>query len=279
MSPAFSRVVRDGLTKVGLAGPAFRVYGAMLAAHPGAVMSNARYRRQGAPDGLPIPPSSLIYLVSGTTDIRWFLEGGALGASSIRSALRDQDVIVEQLNSILDFGCGCGRVLRQWHGLPRTRVCGTDNNPRLVAWCRENLPFATVGLNHLAPPLEYGDGTFDLIYAMSVFTHLTEDLQVAWMKELRRVLRPDGHLVVSLHGDAYVDRLSESERQRFSRGALVVKNNTNAPGSNTCAAYHPYEYVHDELAGELEIASFIPQGAKGNPPQDLYVLRNRALTP
>jgi len=266
-------VVRDGIIRAGLAAPAFWVYGAMLAAHPGTVVANARYRRRGAPDGLPLPPAGMIFLVTGSTDIGWFLEGGELAASSISQALLEQGVVVADLDAILDFGCGCGRVLRHWHALPRTTVFGTDHNPKLVEWSRQYLPFASVGVNQLQPPLEYQDASFDLVYAMSVFTHLTEGLQSAWMDELARVVRPSGHIVISTHGEAYLDRLTETERRRFAAGRLVVKDNTKAPGSNTCAAYHPYAYVRDELARGLEIASFIAEGAQGNPPQDLFVLR------
>jgi hypothetical protein len=54
---------------------------------------------------------------------------------------------------------------------------------------------------------------------------------------------------------------------------LVVKNNTKAPGSNMCSAYHPVSYVRDHMAKGLELVDFIPRGATGNPQQDLYILR------
>jgi len=268
-----SRVVRDNITKLGLAAPAFWAYGAATAVHPRTIISNANYRRRGAPDHLPIPPSNLIFLVSGTAEIAWFLKAGSLAAESISDALRASGAEIRELGAILDFGCGCGRVLRHWHSLPRTKVYGTDINPKLVEWVQQHLPFARVQVNELAPPLAYPDASFDLIYALSVFTHLTEDLQTAWMTELARVLNPSGHLVVSTHGDAYLGRLDDSERQQFLAGQLVVKNNTKAPGSNTCSAYHPVPYVRNVLAGSLEVVAFVPRGAKGNPQQDLYVFR------
>jgi SAM-dependent methyltransferase len=267
------RSLRDQVSSLGLAGPVARVIRALTGSDPRTVLANSRYRRKGAPDGLPLPPSDLVFLVAGTTRISWFLEGGALAAETIRKAMARRGLAIAELGAILDFGCGCGRVLRHWHDLPQGRVFGTDYSPKLIRWCRQNLPFANVGTNHMAPPLEYGDDTFDLVYVFSVLTHLTQEFQVPWVRELTRIIRPGGHLLISTHGAAYAGRLSLDESKRFAAGELVVKNNVNAPGSNTCAAYHPFEYVRDRLASGLELAEFVPSGAKGNPRQDLYVLR------
>jgi SAM-dependent methyltransferase len=272
------RIVRDNVARFGLSAPALWVYRAATAARPATIVSNARIRRHGAPDELPIPPDDLVFLVSGSTDLSWFLRGGALAAQSVSESLSRVGVAIGELDRILDFGCGCGRVLRYWKTLPHAEVFGTDNSPGLAKWSQQNLPFADIGINDLMPPLSYQDNTFDLIYALSVFTHLTEQLQRAWVSELTRVLKPGGYLVLSTHGDSYLYRLSAPELQRFSAGELVVKNNTTAPGSNTCSAYHPVRYVREHLAAGLENVDFLPQGALGNPTQDLYVLRKPQLS-
>ena len=278
MLTAVRRSLRDQVSNLGLAGPAARVLRAISSSDPRTVLSNAGYRRRGAPDGLPIPPQDLLFLVAGTSSISWFLEGGARAADTVRAAMERRGVAFDSLEAILDFGCGCGRVLRHWHDLPRGHVFGTDYSPKLAQWCSQNLPFARVGINQLAPPLAYGDETFDLVYAFSVLTHLTQELQVPWVRELSRIIRPGGHLLISTHGDAYAARLNPDESKRFAAGELVVKNNVDAPGSNTCAAYHPLAYVRDRLASGLELVEFVPSGAKGNPRQDLYVLRVPART-
>jgi SAM-dependent methyltransferase len=273
MLTALRRSLRDQVSSLGLAGPAARVIRAIASSDPRSALTNARYRRAGAPDGLPIPPPDLLFLVAGTTSISWFLEGGARGADTVRDAMERRGAAIDSFDAILDFGCGCGRVLRHWHDLRRARVFGSDYSPKLVQWCRQNLSFADVAVNQLAPPLAYRDAEFDLVYAFSVFTHLTEDLQVPWMSELSRVLKPGGHLLVSTHGESYSHRLNGAERLRFASGYLVVKNDVKAPGSNMCAAYHPFAYVLDRMSRGLELVDFTPQGAMGNPHQDLYVFR------
>jgi SAM-dependent methyltransferase len=273
MLTAVRRSLRDQVSSFGLAGPAARVYRVITSSDPRVAFANARYRRNGAPDGLPVPPADLLFLVAGTTSIAWFLEGGARAAGTIREAMERRGVAMDDLEAILDFGCGCGRVLRHWNALHRARMFGTDYSPKLIEWCRQHLPFVDVSVNRLAPPLAYEKGEFGLVYAFSVFTHLTEDLQVPWMQELARVVKPGGYILLSTHGESYSNRLNNGERRQFASGRLVVKNNVKAPGSNTCSAYHPLAYVREELTPGLELVEHVPQGAKGNPHQDLYVLR------
>jgi SAM-dependent methyltransferase len=273
MLTAVRRSLRDQVSSLGLAGPATRAYRLITSSDPRVAIANARLRRKGAPDGLPLPPSDLVFLVAGTTSISWFLEGGARAAGTVREAMERRGVRLDDLEAILDFGCGCGRVLRHWPDLRRARVLGTDYSPKLVQWCSQNLPFADVSVNQLAPPLAYREAEFDLVYAFSVFTHLTHDLQVPWVKELTRVLKPGGYLLLSTHGESYSHRMNESELRQFASGRLVVKNDVKAPGSNSCSAYHPPAYVREDLARGLSLIEHVPEGAKGNPHQDLYVLR------
>ena len=103
---------------------------------------------------------------------------------------------------ILDFGCGAGRLLQALNLSRREgqELWGCDVNEACATWCKDNLDFATVAHTALAPPLPYADDSFDLIVAISVFTHLSRPLQVAWARELMRVLRPGGVALVTTWG-------------------------------------------------------------------------------
>lgn len=228
-------------------------------------------------DGLPLPPLKLMYAVAGNYRTEWFLRSGKAGAESIRAILEKNGIATGRLKSLLDFGCGSGRVIRHWISLKGTKVYGADYNPQLIEWCRENLAFAQFEVNDLAPPLAYEDEKFDLIYALSVFTHLPESLQHDWMKELFRVLKPGGYLVISLHGEHYLEVLDPQSQQQFLHGVLVVHRDDVA-GTNVCAAYHPKAYVRAELARAYELVDFIPEGSKGTPSQDLYLFRKPPAT-
>jgi SAM-dependent methyltransferase len=238
-----------------------------------------QYQMAVAPDGFPIPPAELHLLVSGRDglDLAAFFDIGSACADGVVRLVTKHGVDIEELGAILDFGCGCGRVIRRFHSLKRAKLYGTDYNPKMVDWCRRNLPFAEFEINGLSPPLVYGDGSFGLIYAFSVFTHLSEGLQVSWLAELSRVLKPGGYLVLTTHGTAYADAgLPPREKERFRSGELIVVNE-GASGENACAAYHPVAYVQKSLAKGFELLEYVPgevvNASQRLIAQDAYLLK------
>jgi SAM-dependent methyltransferase len=267
------RKLLDALDKVGLARPAVRAYELALAAK-----ADLAERRNGDASGLPVPPARLRAQVGPAhADVAFFLRSGRSQADLIRGLVREGGSSVEDLEAILDFGCGCGRVLRHWGELPRTRVFGCDIDPRMVQWCDANLPFADVTVNDLAPPLPYADSSLDLVYAFSVFTHLSVQLQHAWMQDCLRVLGPGGWLLMSTLGEHYLSlkRLTESEQQAFRRGEVVVLYQHSA-GSSLCSAYHPPRYVREKLGADFELVTFRPAADEGR--HDLHLFRKPAMS-
>lgn len=222
--------------------------------------------------GLAVPAPVLRYLVAGTDELDWFLEGGRRGADTVRTALARVGKDLAECRSLLDLGAGCGRVVRHLRTPAGPKLHGCDCNVTAVRWCQKHLPFAAFAVNGLEPPLPYPAGAFDLVYAFSVFTHFDAGLQPRWMAEVRRVLAPGGLALISLHGDGALDALTPGERAAYMGGKLVVREATVA-GTNYCAAYHPDRYVRGDFSAGFEVADHIPLGAKGNPPQDLYVFR------
>ena len=181
----------------------------------------------------------LRYLVIGEISPTRFLETGQRQVDDlIRPLLDRHGRRVEDFHSVLDFGCGCGRILRHWKGRVQGRVTGVDINARLVRWCQGHLPFAEVTTSDPAPPLDFADESFDFAYARSVFTHLDEELGSAWIAELRRVLEPGGLLLFTVSGDQFTDVMEAEELKVYRAGHLVVRN-TELIGMNQCAAFHP----------------------------------------
>jgi SAM-dependent methyltransferase len=254
------------LDRVSLLAPTYRVY------------EWARSKRGAADgevdaDGLPVPPPRLRVEVAGTPGLEWFLESGRQQAAIIGAAAERNGAPLEAVGALLDFGCGCGRVLRHWSGLAGPEIYGSDYNQRLASWCSANLPFVTASVNELAPPLRYADAQFGLVYAISVFTHLPHDLERAWIDELSRIVAPGGLLLVTTHGDSYADRLDADERATYDAGEAVVRWPSVA-GSNLCTTFHPDSYIRERLAPDLDLLEHTPDGGTvGSRQQDLVVLR------
>jgi SAM-dependent methyltransferase len=262
---AVKRRLADALGGTPVAVPAMRLYEAALGVRvPGA-------RKPAGTSGVPTPPAGLRVLVSGGADHDWFLRSGARHAAVIRSLLAAHGQPVEELGAMLDFGCGCGRIIRHWESVEGPLIVGTDYNPRLVRWCAANIPFGAFSVNGREPPLGLASKSFDFVYAISVFTHLPEQLGLQWMGDLRRVLRPGAFLLLTTHGAAFYEGMSDAERSVFRRGGLVVRRPRGA-GSNLCSAYHPRTYVEGTLSRGFTLEDFVPRGL--DECQDLVLLRS-----
>jgi SAM-dependent methyltransferase len=156
-----------------------------------------------AQDTLPLPPSDLavrVGTVEGAEPFRFYLDEGS----------RLHDLITELLPAgwdwegkrALDFGCGSARVLRHFASeAARGTLWGCDIDAASIAWDAQNLspPFQFFR-NGLAPPLTLPPRSLDLIWAMSVFTHITDSWS-DWLAEMHRLLAPGGVLVASFLGE------------------------------------------------------------------------------
>jgi SAM-dependent methyltransferase len=193
-------------------------------------------------------------LVSGAPELNSFLSSGRAQAGHMSDLLADANAPLRSMHSILDFGCGCGRIARWFSDLDGPQVHGCDYNPRLVRWCHENLCFMSARKTQLQPPLPYRDEEFDFLYAFSVFTHLSVPLAGEWMGELRRVVRGGGLMWFTLHGESYRERLLPEQQVSFDAGEIVVSL-PEIQGTNLCGAYWPHAAVQRMLGGGFEVLS------------------------
>jgi SAM-dependent methyltransferase len=233
------------------------------------------------PDDLPLPPIDLVRITSGCIKqaltspgqlYRSFYETGVMGARYIQEALARNGAPLETLGAMLDLGCGCGRIMRHWSTIEGPALHGCDYNPLLVEWCSEHLSFADFAVNPLEPDLPYANAQFDLVYAISVFTHLDAPLQLPWIEEVTRVVKPGGRMLITVNGAERAARqLKPGDLERFEAGELVVRR-ARSSGTNACAVFHPEPYVRTVLGRGLQIAELVPAGAS-DVRQDLVLLR------
>jgi SAM-dependent methyltransferase len=151
-------------------------------------------RRHGHPD--PLPPRSLRASVGGAP-IAMYVENGRQNVAGLSAALARVGRRLEDAERVLDFGCGSGRTLQALPRVPGQEVHGCDVNEPAVRWAREHIPSVRFEHSGFEPPLPYPDESFDVVYSISVLTHLDEPDQGRWVEEVRRVLKPGGRFVAA----------------------------------------------------------------------------------
>lgn len=107
-------------------------------------------------------------------------------------------------STVLDFGCGWGRIMRFFlRDVPWPQLFGFDPWSEAIQLCRSTEVYGQFLKTNLLPPCLVKDETFDLIYAYSVFSHLSEKAAGAWIAELSRLLKPGGLLIITTRGQNY----------------------------------------------------------------------------
>ena len=149
-------------------------------------------------DGFPLPPIELAARIGSPTYAGFEEIGRGVKRTILRCLPAGFDFAGKRC---LDFGCGIGRVIRQFGREGReSEFWGCDIDGPSIRWAVENLapPFRFYRLSQTAA-LPFEDSSFDLIYAISVFTQIYEDWHQIAM-DLRRILKPGGLLVMSHTG-------------------------------------------------------------------------------
>jgi SAM-dependent methyltransferase len=150
----------------------------------------------------PPPPKHLQIRVVGKYD-QYFIDSGMSFYKVLNRLLRPVGKELKDFQSILDYGCGCGRGIRGLATLlPNNKLYGTDIDGEAIAWLKNNYSrYAEFSVTPHRPPTVYKDQVFDFIFGVSVMTHLPEDMQFQWLEELSRITKPDGYVMLSTHGE------------------------------------------------------------------------------
>jgi len=177
---------------------------------------------------------------------------------------------------ILEWGCGPARIIRHLPSLldRSCEIFGSDYNKQTIEWCKKNISNVNFSKNNLQPPLDYENNFFDIIYATSVFTHLSEEMHYAWFKELKRISKENGMIFLTTHGDNCKSLLTAEEVNRFEEGNVVIRGNVKE-GHRTFAAYQPPQFMR-KLFSEVEILEHVTREPEGNYiPQDIWIVRKK----
>ena len=176
---------------------------------------------------------------------------------------------------LAEWGCGPARLIRhltQIDGIGRIELHGYDYNSATIDWCKKNLEEISFHTCNLEPPLSAGSDYFDCVYALSVFTHLSEKMHYEWMDELFRVLRPGGVLIFTTHGNNSAHRLLPDDRKTYEAGGLVVKGGVSE-GKKHFLAYHPPAHIRNKLLKGKKILGHLESPDEYRLGQDVWIVR------
>jgi SAM-dependent methyltransferase len=164
------------------------------------------------PKRAPLPPVELAARVGArhANDLDGFEEVGAAMRSEIVGLLPSGWSFAGK--RVLDFGCGAGRTLRHFvKEAGVAEIYGCDIDVPSIEWLRSELspPFHVFASGE-RPPLQVDSGSFDLVWAISVFTHLDEHW-AEWLLELQRILANDGLLIATFMGRGLSQAIAREE--------------------------------------------------------------------
>lgn len=218
----------------------------------------------------------------------WLASGGSYYyADLVVGALREVGTEPRAGTRSLDFGCSSGRVVRALAAAYReAEWYGCDPNGEAIGWAKEHLPGITFGVSPQEPPLPYRDDFFDVVFAISIWSHYGERAAVDWLSEMRRVIRPSGHLLLSTHGHQAIafnatngirsdEQLAEIGRTLYERGfwfaeEFGAKGDWGVVNRRWGTAFISPEWLLSQVCPEWRVIDFAAGRLEGH--QDLYVL-------
>lgn len=224
------------------------------------------------------PPPMLRYRVHRALDLDSYVNVGQQVAGALLSTLSFCQVPMENAK-VLDFASGPGRVaywMKKWQS--SFDITASDIDAEAIGWAREHIPtVADFRVNDMAPPLAFADDTFDIIYSVSLFTHLDEVMQDQWLAELARVLKPGGVLITTVHGTAAQTSCTPDELERIHRKGIYFRRDHSGmlkldglPDFYQ-TTFHTAAYVREHWGEFLRVEKVIEGGLGGH--HDIVVLR------
>ncbi len=240
-------------------------------------LASGEIRAATALKPIVIPPDHLQVRQVGSVWGADFYPAGRRMFDQIAEVFSAVDRPLIRASRVLDFGCGCGRVLRSFGEVDHEgEIWGCDIDGESIEWNQQNLShLGQFETNPTLPPTSFADGFFDAVYSVSVFTHLPEEMQAAWIREMHRIIEPGGILVPSTHGERYWTQDPAVEAEVRETGfAYRTGEITKGLPEFYMVAYHSLDYIKQKWSPWFEVLAHHPSHIDGA--HDAVVLRRRA---
>jgi 2-polyprenyl-3-methyl-5-hydroxy-6-metoxy-1,4-benzoquinol methylase len=122
---------------------------------------------------------------------------------------------VSDAQAILDFGCGWGRIIRFFSkDLDESKIYGVDCYDEMIELCRSQNLRANFQVISPMPPMNFPEHMFDLIYLYSVFSHLSEETHLSWIREFDRILNPGGIVIASTRPRSFIEHCAKTAKKK-----------------------------------------------------------------
>ncbi|MGE0636644.1 MAG: methyltransferase domain-containing protein [Bacteroidia bacterium] len=205
-----------------------------------------------------------------------FIESGFRMINDFQHALMKADKKVEDFNSVLDFGCGCGRVIMAMHkSFPQLKISGSDIDEEAIEYCKKAYSsFGDFQVNPHNPPSLFADNSFDFIYGISVFTHLPEEMQFNWLRDLKRISKKGAYLFLTVENEKCNRYLNSKQLAELSNNGFYFYEGRLTEGLPDFyrMAFHSHDYVRNNWSKYFEIIDIIPLGMGNH--QDVILCKN-----
>jgi SAM-dependent methyltransferase len=243
--------------------------------------------RRGSGEQRPLPPRA-IRERNAVDWVGYWYTAVDEATDPLLEMLERNDVRLAELERVLDFGCGAGKVIARLRGTG-PELHGCDIHGPSIAWLGATYPDLHVRHTGFDPPLPYPGGHFDLLWAWSVLTHLDADRQAAWIREWARILRPGALLLATYNSAAQLERVSAGEGrdpqpglERLERDGILFERydqsgNFSADFAGTTEAYgntyNTQASITTMLEESFELVELVPDAVWGA--QDCAIARRR----
>jgi len=132
--------------------------------------------------------------------IREYLSDGWRTLSELMLLLESVDKPLSKTASVLEFAAGFGRFTRHLAKVLPGRVTCSDVMPGSVAFLQQQFGVEAFESSH-DPEKIYHAGQYELVFVLSMFTHLPIHMWAPWLRALKRMVKPGGMLVFSVHNE------------------------------------------------------------------------------
>ncbi len=192
--------------------------------------------------------------------IREYLADGWRTLSELMLLLEAVDRPLLKTGSVLEFAAGFGRFTRHLVKVLPGRVTCSDVMPGSVAFLREQFGVESFQSSH-DPEQVVAPAKYDLVFVLSMFTHLPTRMWAPWLRALQRTVKPGGLLVFSVHNEDVakeIDVVFDEEKTHF----IASSESPSIDAETYGTTFTTKKFVDDSVSSVFGVKPLLykPQG-------------------